>query len=61
MHVNVAPGPERTGTVLHAEMLPEQSAMKIHYHHGYYFKYLPRMLEEFQAKLEDTNDGQRQG
>ena len=34
---------------------------RVNYHHGYCFKYLPRMLEEFQAKVEDINDGQRQG
>ena len=28
LYVNVSPGPERTGTVLHAEMLPEQSEKK---------------------------------
>ena len=28
LYVNVAPRPDRTGTVLHAEMLPEQSEKK---------------------------------
>ena len=62
LYVNVAPGPEKSWTVFHAEMLPEQSEEhRVNYHHGYCFKYLPRMLEEFQAKVEDINDGQRQG
>ena len=60
---NVAPGPERTGTVLHAEMLPQQSEKKNTESiitMATASKYLPRMLEEFQAKVEDINDSQRQ-